>query len=79
MTIQMKNYCVPRAISRLIDERGMKQKAVAERSGMTEQQLTAILNGRKLLTPIDIAAIAKALDVEPNDLFDETDFDTETA
>lgn len=77
MTIQEKNYCVPRAITRLIDERGMKQKAVAERCGMTEQQLTAILNGRKLLNPIDIASIAKALGVEPNDLFDETD--TETA
>lgn len=78
MTIEEKNYTIPKAITRIINERGMKQKAVAERSGMTEQQFTAIIKGRKLLNPVDIVAISKALDVQPNDLFSESTADTAT-
>lgn len=70
MTIREMNYNVPKAINRLIEEKGLKQKAVAERSGFTPQGFCDIMNGRKLIKACDIAAIATALGVEPNDLFD---------
>ena len=75
MTIQEMNYDVPKAISRLIEEKGLKQKVVAEKSGFTPQGFCDIMNGRKLIKACDIAAIASALGVEPNDLFDPGDED----
>ena len=51
----------------------MKQCAVAERVGVTNQMFSDMLNGRRLIKPCDIVAISKALDVTPNDLFKQTD------
>lgn len=53
----------------IIKERGLKNKAVAERAGYTEQKFSRILNGQKIIESNDILRIANALDVTPNDLF----------
>ena len=58
---------------KIIKEKGMKQCAVAERVGVTNQMFSDMLNGRRLIKPCDIVAISKALDVTPNDLFKQTD------
>lgn len=63
------NGCVPDAITRIIEERGIKQCIIAEKAGYTPQMLCDMLNGRRLIKPIDIANLAKALDVSPNALF----------
>lgn len=68
MGISTMNANVPNVISRLINERGLKQKIVAERSGLTAQQFTDLLNVRRLIKVCDIVAIACALEVQPNDL-----------
>lgn len=57
-------------IRKLINERGMKQVAVAERAGFTGQEFSNLLNGRKALAAVYIPKIAAALDVTCNDLFD---------
>lgn len=54
---------------RIIEAKGMKQCVIAERIGTTAQSFNDMLNGRRLIKPIDIANIAKALNVTPNDLF----------
>ena len=57
-------------IKAIISEKGYKQCAVAEKSGFTAQEFSNIMNGRrKLLRVEDIAPIAFALGVEPNDLY----------
>ena len=69
--ISYMNASVPKCILRIINEKGMKQCAVAERVGVSKQMFSDMLNGRRLIKPSDIVAISKALDVTPNDLFTE--------
>lgn len=57
---------------RIIEHRGLKQKAVAKRAGYSIQQFSALLNHRKVIKDVDVIAIANALDVTPNDLFGDT-------
>ncbi len=59
-------------LSRIIKKRGLKQSAVARRAGYTNQQLTDMLNGRKLIKPCDVNALAGALGVGVEDLFVDT-------
>lgn len=54
---------------RIIECKGLKQKAVAKRAGLSIQQLSALLNHRKVIKDVDVIALANALDVTPNDLF----------
>lgn len=57
---------------RIIERRGLKHKAIAQRAGFSIQQFSALLNHRKVIKDIDVIAIANALDVTPNDLFGDT-------
>lgn len=63
------NEIVAPAIKSLIDEHGLKQCSVAKKAGYTKQQFNNMLNGRKVITDIDIRKITDALGVTPNDLF----------
>lgn len=54
---------------RIINERGLKQKAVGEKAGYTERQFSNILCGRKRIEPDDVKRICDALNVTPNDLY----------
>ena len=57
-------------IRRIINQKGMKQKAVAEMAGFTPQEFSHMMNGRKRIAAIYIPKIADALDVSCNDLFE---------
>lgn len=72
MSIAECNATVPYNIGRIIKERGLKQGAVARWAGYSDQQLTDMLNGRKLIKPCDAASIAKALGVNIGELFVDT-------
>jgi len=65
----MVQTSVAKNTKHIIEYRGLKQKAIAERAGFSIQQFNALLNGRKIIKDVDIIAIANALDVTPNDLF----------
>ncbi len=54
---------------RIIASKGLKNYAVAHRAGFSDKQFSALLNHRKIVKDVDVAAIANALDVTPNDLF----------
>lgn len=73
MTISDCNGTVPINLNRIIKERGLKQSAVAKWAGYTNQQLTDMLNGRKLIKPCDATALANALGVGIGDLFVDTE------
>lgn len=63
------NEIVAPAIKKLINERGLKQYAVAKKAGYTKQQFNNMLNRRRVITDADIYKITCALGVTPNDLF----------
>lgn len=56
-------------IKKIIARRGLKQKVEAELAGFSVQQFSALLNHRKVIKDVDVAAIARALEVMPNELF----------
>lgn len=57
-------------IKNIIDEKGLKQKAVAEKSGFTEPQFSNMMNcNRKLIRPEYLPSIANALGVNIDELF----------
>ena len=63
------NAMLPENIARIIQERGFKQTAIAQRAGFTDQQLSDMLNGRKIIKPCDVVALSEALGVTTNELF----------
>ena len=68
------------AIRRIIDERGLVQKAVALRAGYTPQQFSDMLNDRKVIRASDVKPITNALGVSIQELFDAgREFDTPDA
>lgn len=48
-----------------IDENGLKQVTVAEKSGIPQKTLNAILNGKRTLYADDLRAICLALNISP--------------
>lgn len=57
-------------IKKILKEKGLIQKSVAQRAGFSEKQFCAMLNGRKLILANYLPSIAQAMGVTPNDLFD---------
>jgi len=56
-------------IKKAMAAKGLYQKAVAERSGFTDQQFSDMLNGRKIIRAEYLPQIAKALGINIGDLF----------
>ena len=54
---------------KIINERGLKQKAVGLKAGYSASQFNNLLCGRKKIEPDDVIKISKALGVTPNDLY----------
>lgn len=65
----MINSAIAENTKRIIATKGLKNRAVAEKSGFSDQQFSAILNNRRIVKDIDVIAIANALEVTPNELF----------
>lgn len=63
-------------VRRVIRRSGMKQVAVAERAGMTKQQLSDVVNKRRRLEADELFSICEALGITPNDIFAECRGDT---
>lgn len=65
MSIIQKN------IVRIIEEKGLVKKGVAKRAGMTQQALSDIIAGRKVIRADMVPPIAKALNVGIAELFED--------
>lgn len=69
MTIAEANEPLSNELKQIIARKGLKNLYVAENAGYTVQELSDMLNGRRLIKACDIPKIAKALGVEINYLF----------
>ena len=69
MTIAEANEPSSNELKQIIARKGLKNLYVAENAGYTAQELSDMLNGRRLIKACDIPKIAKALGVEINYLF----------
>lgn len=65
----MEKSLVAENTRKIIEEKGMKHRAVAAKAGFSVKQFSALLNDRRTIRDSDIVAIANALNVTPNDLF----------
>lgn len=58
-------------LNKIIQEKGLVKKGVAKRAGISAQNLSDILMGRKVIRADMIPALARAVDVPIPDLFKE--------
>ena len=65
----MYKSIIAERVKRIIDERCLKQGAIGEKAGYDNKKFSNMLNGRKVITDVDVAKIANALEVEPNELY----------
>ncbi len=52
-----------------IEDLGVKQKFIAEKTGISETSLSAMLNEKQKISADDFFAIAYALRIQPEDLY----------
>lgn len=69
MVESLKITIVAKNAKRIIDNKGLKQLAVAKRMGIEYRTFNNMLNGRKIITADDVELLVKALEITPNDLF----------
>lgn len=72
LDIQTSNSIVANRVREIIKEKGLKQTAIAEKADFTAQEFNDMLNGRRLMRAVDIAAIISVLEpvgVDANELF----------
>ena len=56
-------------LNAIIEERGMKQKYIAEKVGISDQALSAMLNGRQKIDVDTFFAIAVVLNMTPDQIY----------
>ena len=69
MTIAEANNPLTKGLRIIIAEKGFKNLYVAEKAGFTAQELSDMLNGRRLIKACDIPKFAKALNVKLDDIY----------
>lgn len=69
MTISEANSPAAENIVRIIGEKGLKYKHVAEKAGYSKNDLCAMLKGRKIIKACDVVRLTKALGVCADDVF----------
>ncbi len=69
MTIPEANTPLSEGIRKIIAQKGLKNLYVAERADFTPQELSDMLNGRRLIKACDIPRLALALGVEINEIY----------
>lgn len=72
MDIGASNTVVAKNIKNIIEDRSLKQSAIAKKAGFSTQEFNAMLNGRRLIKAIEMVSIMNVLDVDANTLFAES-------
>lgn len=70
MTIAESNDPFARGLREIIAKKGLKNLYVAEKAGFTAQELSDMLNGRRLIKACDIPRLAEALEVKTDDIYE---------
>lgn len=69
MTIRELNTPFDDGISKIIKEKGLKKVSVAHKAGLSSQELSDMLNGRRLIKACDIYKLAIVLGVTLDDIY----------
>lgn len=69
MTIKEANFPFDIGMAKLIQKKGIKQVYIADKAGYTAQELSDMLNGRKIIKLCDVPRLADALGVEIDDIY----------
>lgn len=69
MTIAEANKPLSKGIQIIIAKKGLKNLYVAQKAGYSQQELSDMLNGRRLIKACDIPRLADALEVDAGDLY----------
>lgn len=72
LDIASSNSVVAVQLKKLIDQKGLKQAAIASRAGFSAQELNDMLNGRRIMRAADIASlidVVKDFGADANYLF----------
>lgn len=56
-------------LNNIVQKKGLKKYAVAEKCGYSAKRFSDLLCGRKRITDVDIMKLCRGLDISPNDLF----------
>ncbi len=70
MTITEANKPIARGVQIIITRKGLKNLYVAEKAGLTQQELSDMLNGRRLIKACDVPRLAFAMEVEEADIYE---------
>lgn len=69
MNISECNKPIASGTRNIITKKGLKQCAVAEKAGFTAQELSDMLNGRRLIKACDVPRLAFAMEVKEGDIY----------
>lgn len=69
MTISEANSPLSNGIKVIIARKGLKNIYVAERAGFTPQELSDMLNGRRLIKACDVPKLAFAMEVKEGEIY----------
>ena len=70
MTISEANAPLSKGIQIIIAKKGFKNLYVAQKAGFTSQELSDMLNGRRLIKACDVPKLATALGVDAGDIYE---------
>lgn len=70
MSISEANKPLADGIRVLIIKNGLKNSYIAQKAGYTDQNLSDMLNGRKLIKACDIPRLAYALNVSSDEIYE---------
>ncbi len=69
MQIEEYNAGLSSKISKIIEDKGLKQCSVARKARLKENEFYVMLGNRKIIKLCDITTIAKTLDISIDELF----------
>lgn len=66
---KMYKSIVAENIKKIIEKKCLSKGAIGKKAGYDIQKFSNMLNGRKIITDVDVMNIANALGAEPNELY----------
>ena len=59
-------------VAQYLEEQGIKQSWLAQKTGLTDNMISGILNGKRKMSADEFVCICKALGKNPNDFMEES-------
>lgn len=65
----MRKSIVAENVKKIIHDKCLSKGAIGRKAGYDIKKFSNMINGRKIITDVDVMNIANALEVEPNELY----------